>query len=38
MHSMYVESSKEIADIVIDGTGDLVVAARELLASWKIQP
>ena len=38
MHSMYVESSKEIADIVIDGTGDLVVAARELLASWKVQP
>ena len=38
MHSMYVESSREIADLVIDGTGDLVVAARELLARWKVQP
>ncbi len=37
MHEMYVEGSKEHADVVIDGMGQLRSAARQLLASWKIQ-
>ena len=36
MHEMYVEGSKEGADFVIDGTGDLIEAARRLLVYWHV--